>query len=411
MEFTGFDEYATIEYQTKTLVIKVVESKIENVQRFSDKGYEVMLKKGNKYYVGREKTLDQRKLAEIVNILPESQISPIISDTSGEYSQNKVHPTLEELYQDVSAIPPLLEGKNPIYGTITVTIVNRNLNTSKGLKSAEKKGWINAYFRVKRGEFSAQWAHTSNRFEQDKLRDCVETANELLKLSDRRADVNDGKYTVVLSPLVMANLMMYASGMASGFSAMTGNSIFSDSKKGDEVASDVFTLRDIPDDEQIGNWEFDDEGERTFRKEIIYQGKFNTHLLNNETAKVFNAKSTGNAGWIYPRSLALEIDTGTSKFHDMMDGNFIYVNNNWYTRFQNMAEGQFSTVTRDATILFRNGKPEGFVGRVRIADKLGNIVKNVIELSRESYVVSWWDAPLPGRYPFAKIDNVSLTRA
>ncbi|MEM3268204.1 MAG: metallopeptidase TldD-related protein, partial [Metallosphaera sp.] len=95
----------------------------------------------------------------------------------------------------------------------------------------------------------------------------------------------------------------------------------------------------------------------------------------------------------------------------LLDGNVILFNNNWYTRFQNRAEGQFSTVGRDAVTLIKNGKPVGVVGRVRIADKLGNIISNVQALSKERYSIAWWDAPLPGIYPFALVSNVRVSKA
>jgi len=95
-------------------------------------------------------------------------------------------------------------------------------------------------------------------------------------------------------------------------------------------------------------------------------------------------RSTGNAGWIYPRPWNLEVEGGEVKEEDLTSGNVILVNNCWYTRFQNRAEGRFSTVTRDATVIYRNGSPAGVVGRTRIADTLVNLIRNVESRSKQS---------------------------
>lgn len=114
---------------------------------------------------------------------------------------------------------------------------------------------------------------------------------------------------------------------------------------------------------------------------------------------------------VYPRPWTLEVSPGKLSETSLMDGNVILFNNNWYTRFQNRAEGQFSTVGRDAVVVIKNGKPVGVAGRVRIADKLGRIISNIQELSKERYAVAWWDAPLPGVYPFALVKDVHLSKA
>lgn len=89
---------------------------------------------------------------------------------------------------------------------------------------------------------------------------------------------------------------------------------------------------------------------------------------------MLNQDTTGNAGWVYPRPWTLEVLPGEVSESSLLEGNVILFNNNWYTRFQNRAEGQFSTVGRDAVVVIRGGKPAGVAGRVRIADKLGKII-------------------------------------
>ncbi|MEM3244669.1 MAG: metallopeptidase TldD-related protein, partial [Metallosphaera sp.] len=208
-----------------------------------------------------------------------------------------------------------------------------------------------------------------------------------------------------------ANLMASVAYSASGYSILTGNSFLSSKKVGEDVGSEKFSLIDNPKNDELNSWEFDDEAVPTRRTVVIDKGKYVSPILNIEVGRALNMETTGNAGWVYPRPWTLEVPQGETSESSLLDGNVILFNNNWYTRFQNRAEGQFSTVGRDAVTLIKNGKPVGVVGRVRIADKLGNIISNVQALSKERYSIAWWDAPLPGIYPFALVSNVRVSKA
>ncbi|TRM73067.1 TldD/PmbA family protein, partial [Sulfolobus sp. E5] len=108
----------------------------------------------------------------------------------------------------------------------------------------------------------------------------------------------------------------------------------------------------------------------------------------------------------------LEVKEGDVSFESLLSGNnVVFINNVWYTRFQNYAEGDFSTVCRDATVVYNEGKPLGVVGRVRIADNLKRLLLNIENLSKERYSVRWWDAPMQGVYPYALVKDVRLTLA
>ncbi|WP_338025415.1 metallopeptidase TldD-related protein [Acidianus ambivalens] len=83
----------------------------------------------------------------------------------------------------------------------------------------------------------------------------------------------------------------------------------------------------------------------------------------------------------------------------------------WYTRFQNYVEGNFSTVGRDAVVVYKNGSVEGVAGRLRIADSIHNIIRNIEEVSKERYLVRWWDSRIPVLSPYVLVRDVKITRA
>ncbi|QKR01067.1 TldD/PmbA family protein [Metallosphaera tengchongensis] len=405
------DQYAILEISSTSLVVKVVESKVEAVQRLKDRYFNVLLRKGRKFLVTKVTSMDnlEGNLA-ILDNLPDSKVVPSVLERSGKFSFSKTDQGIMNFMGDASRVAPLLNSRFPIYGTLTSTVITKRLVTSSGFEGEETRTWFQGYFRAKNGDYSGQWAFASTDYDERKIKASLERAEEFASYTGK-IDVSDGVYDVILSPLTMGNLMMSTAYLASGYSIITGNSFLSNKRIGEQVASEKFTLRDIPKGEELNSWEFDDEAVPTMNKSIVERGKYVSPLLNLEVAEVMDMKSTGNAGWVYPRPWTLEVSPGEVGEGSLMDGNVILFNNNWYTRFQNRTEGQFSTVGRDATLVIRNGKPVGVAGRVRIADKLGNLLSNIYELSKERYSVAWWDAPLPGVYPYALIKNVHLSKA
>ncbi|MEM4912011.1 MAG: TldD/PmbA family protein, partial [Metallosphaera sp.] len=360
MEQSRFKPYAIQEISSQTLIIKVVESKIETIQRLHDRSYNVLLRKGNKFIISRVTSLDEVNTFNLIDELPESRIVPTLAERSGDYEFSKVDNGIVKLIEDSSILLPIIHSRYPLYGTVTATLITKTLETTYGFKGKEKRTWFQGYFRAKNGNYSGQWAFASSVYDERKVRQAIERAEDYASITGN-AEINDGNYDVVLSPLVMANLMASVAYSASGYSILTGNSFLSSKKVGEDVGSEKFSLIDNPKNDELNSWEFDDEAVPTRRTVVIDKGKYVSPILNIEVGRALNMETTGNAGWVYPRPWTLEVPQGETSESSLLDGNVILFNNNWYTRFQNRAEGQFSTVGRDAVTLIKNGKPVGVV--------------------------------------------------
>ncbi|MFP3204888.1 MAG: TldD/PmbA family protein [Metallosphaera yellowstonensis] len=405
------ESYAVLKNEVVSTVVKIVDSKVEAVQRIKETSYNVMVRKGSRFLVSKVYTPEQlREGLGIMDKLPESRIVPKVHELSGERRSVKEDDGILRFMSDTSSVEDFLNSRYQVHGVLSASRFKRELVTSAGFHGNESRTWFQGYMRVRNGQYSGQWAFSSPKYDPEKVKITLNKAEEYASYTER-IDLGDGYYDVVLSPMVMANLMMSVSYMASGYSIFTGNSIFANRKPGDMVGSEKFTLMDRPRGEELNSWDFDDEGFPTRDKAIISNGVYETPLLNLEIAEIMGKESTGNAGWIYPRPWTLEVKEGEVSEEGLLSGNVVLLTNNWYTRFQNRADGQFSTVARDAVIVFKGGKPVGTTSRVRIADKLNNIISNVEELSKERYSIAWWDAPLPGVYPYTLIKNVHLSKA
>jgi PmbA protein len=190
-------------------------------------------------------------------------------------------------------------------------------------------------------------------------------------------------------------------------------SVFVD-KLGKRVAPDMVTLKDNPAAYSMSNRVFDDEGVPTQTNTFIEHGIVKTYLHNASTAKMFKTKTTGNAGIITPTPWNIEMDAGeTSKddlFEDVKKG--LYLTNTWYTRFQNSAKGDFSTIPRDGIFTVDKGQIGQSLKDLRLSDNVLTMLGNISAVSKERQHVHWWgEADPPSLAPYILIKNVHMTRS
>lgn len=307
----------------------------------------------------------------------------------------------------------LNEGVERVAGTLSLSTITKALVSSKGFEASEVGTEVVAYLRAFKGDSSGHWAYGSRFADLVRIEEVGRKAAYYALIGERQTQVMPGKYDVILSPLVVGNLIELVAMMTSAFHIMAGFSMFMDRKLGDVVASESLTLIDAPRDVELaGSTAFDDEGVETYDKEIIDKGVLKTLLHNTKTASKLGGKSTGNAGWIVPRVWNLVVSPGSSDEDEMVEEvrNGLLITNNWYTRFQNYVEGTFSTVSRDATLLIRNGEVVGNVGRVRIADNLRRLITNIRLIGREIYPVKWWEVRAPTKAPYILVRDVNVSK-
>lgn len=129
-------------------------------------------------------------------------------------------------------------------------------------------------------------------------------------------DIPSGKYKVLLTNEVSSNIL---EAFIQIFSASTiqKNISLLNGKKDTKVFSDKLTIIEDPCNPNfIGKRLFDEEGTKTYRKEIIKDGVFQTILYDNNTALKDNTVSSGNAyGSISTRNLYIK--EGQYSFEDL----------------------------------------------------------------------------------------------
>jgi PmbA protein len=411
----GFEDIAVLEISYNSSMVKFVDNKVTIVQKWSTSSTSLFCGKDKRFFIGEIKgagNFDPNNIKNIIENLQESPYYPKLTDNQRVIRINSVSKTIEDLIEDPSrAVSLILDNSEyPISGMVQFVKYKRRLATSKGFEGEEERSYIISYVRAFNNDYTGQWAFTSANYSDSYFKVMLNKANTYASITNE-VKVDEGTYDVILSPLVVSNFMSYLSWMASAMAVEIGMSIFANLKDL-KVANEKFSMLDVPKNQDMPfATSFDDEGTFTYNKAIIENGEFRTLLYNNTLAMKANKKSTGNAGWVYPHSWGIEIKEGKVSEESLTSGNVILFNNNWYTRFQNYYEGIFSTVGRDAIVVYKDGKPLGVARRLRIADSLKNIIRNVEELSVQRYSIMWWDSEVPTLTPYLLVRNVRISKA
>ncbi len=423
----GFEEVAVSVSSSDSVMVKFANSEPSVIQNWASLEINVYVAK-NQRILGTSAPVssleDAYKILEnLYNMhsrLPPSMLyAPLPEPGKPSPLQGLVDKKLVEAVSDPSGISEaVVEAANRykidyFAGMLQVSHDKKALVTSKGAEFQEESTYIKMYIRAFAGEGSGQWSLGSRKFDIKKIEEVAETAAEFAYRSRVQEDVPPGRYNILLSPMVAGNLFNYVAEMALAHSVLMGSSIFMNKQPGDKVASEVFTLEDVPNLAELpGSTSFDDEGVPTYNKPIIEKGILRTLLHNTKTAAKFGAKTTGNAGLVFPRLWALNVPRGDYKFEELLEEmkNGLIVTNNWYTRLQNYVEGTFSTITRDAIFVVKNGEIAGAARKLRIADSFPRLLQNIVALGDTPYDMYWWEVDTPTRTPYVLVKDLGTSK-
>jgi PmbA protein len=299
-------------------------------------------------------------------------------------------------------------------GILFTKFENAYLASSEGPIGEDTRSAIELSIRAFSGrEASGHGVECSSTLKEFEPSRAGAKAGEIAKLARNPKPGEEGVYDVVFDPLILGSLLAEWAGMASAYSILTRTSIFVD-RLGKSVAPEIVTLKDNPAPYSLSNRVFDDEGVPTRENTFIDHGLLKTYLHNTSTAKMFKTKTTGNAGLIAPTPWNVEMEAGDRSreelFREMKRG--LYLTNTWYTRFQNSAKGDFSTIPRDGIFLVERGKIKQSLKDLRISDNLLSMLGNIESVSKERQHVHWWEeADPPSLSPYVLMKNVHITKS
>jgi PmbA protein len=238
-------------------------------------------------------------------------------------------------------------------------------------------------------------------------------AGRVAKLARNPKMGKEGVYDVIFDPLILGSLLGIWGGMTSAYNVLVQLSVFV-GKLGKEVAPEIVTLSDNPAAYSVSARVFDDEGAPARETVLIDHGILKTYLHNSSTAKIFKTKTTGNAGIVSPNPWNIEMGPGDMSREELFKEvkNGLYLTNTWYTRFQNFAKGDFSTIPRDGIFEIEKGTIKKSLKDLRLSDNVLTMLGSITAVSKERQHVHWWmEADPPSLAPYALIKNVHMTKS
>jgi len=245
-----------------------------------------------------------------------------------------------------------------------------------------------------------------------KYKEAAQEAALTAKLALNPKRIAAGRYDIIFDQIPFACLLNDVGNASSAFNVEAGLS-FLKGKIGKKVANKELTLIDDASlDGGFDSVKFDDEGVPSQKNVIIDKGILRTYLHNTSTARKYKTKTTANAGLIVPTPSNLILKSGNYSKEELLKEvkKGLYVTNIWYTRFQNYAKGDFSTVPRDGIFFIENGKIKHPVKEIRISENMLNLLYNISAIGKEGKQIYWWEVNIPTTTPMVLVKNVNVTK-
>ena len=379
---------------------------------------------GSTLYVSQEARIEEilAKLDAFSKII--SPKEDFVGLAKGPFEYKPFANNFDKKMEDLSEIGPEIvhtaitkaieSGARRVAGVLKGEIEEIYLVTSNDVNASDKNSRVYLHLRAFTGDEATGMGSTAGRFvEHLEVEKIAEEAGEKAKISERPITIDSGKYDVILSRPALGNLLGYAGISASAFSVELGYSFFID-KLDKRVGSDLVTLYD--DGRAIDGMNsrlFDDEGVPTQKTVIIDHGVVKSFLHNTTTAVKFDTETTGNAGIIQPMPWNIILAPGDFTEEELLSEikYGIYIENATYTRFQNIAKGDFSSILRDGIFLIENGELTKAIKGARLSDNMLNIFKNVDGVGKDLKQVYHWWMQVPVYAPKIRARNIGISRS
>lgn len=428
-EKLGADEAILITAISAERMARFANSSVTVTKNVNESGQVVYLAKGGRRIIGSSSNPEKRSLERFVGLLYKSMIG--LPKDPGYVALPKKGRTFRprsghdrKLENPEALLPGYVsaaissaegEGAARTAGSLEAGVVSHHILTSAGSEGSETSSKILLNVRsFTDKEASGHGLSCSSTAAGFDPASAGATAGEHSKrMRNARQLKEEGRYQVLMSPTVAANLLALVGEFASAFAVEAGTSYLV-GKMGKKVASESLTLTDAA---RGGGClqprSFDDEGQPTQSTEVIGGGVLRSYLHNISTAKRFGTTTTGNAGIIDPGPWNVEVSPGDSGFGEMVGEmkKGLVLTSNWYTRFKNYRTGEFSTVPRDGTYVVEGGEVKSPIRGIRVSDTLERMLSSIRLLSKERRWVQWWEVETPTLCPWVLVDGVTVTKA
>jgi len=232
-------------------------------------------------------------------------------------------------------------------------------------------------------------------------------AIEKAELSRNPVAIEPGRYTVIMEPQAVGDLIQLFSGYADARSADEGRSPFvkqgGGNKLGEKIVDQRVSLYSDPYDPTILADPFDGEGFPLVRHDWITNGVLTEMQYGRFWAKKQGKQPTGGANNIV-------MGGGSTTREQMIAGTRrgILVTRLWYLREVDPRTALFTGLTRDGTFLIENGKVTRAIKNMRFNESPLFLLNNLESLGPQERVAGV-EALVPCVMPLLKVRDFNFT--
>ncbi|MCX7877645.1 MAG: TldD/PmbA family protein, partial [Ignavibacteria bacterium] len=200
------------------------------------------------------------------------------------------------------------------------------------------------------------------------------------RLSANPKEIKPGRYTVILEPAAVSDMVSRLVSFMSARAADEGRSFFSEpdgNKLGKKILPDTVNIYSDPSDELAPDIPFTSEGYS--RNKVIW---FENGILRNLHRNAYWAAKTSQPLIPYPSNLIMK---GTSKTLDEIISDTDYavlVTRLWYIRTVENKTMLLTGLTRDGAFEVRDGKITNSVKNFRFNESPVNVLSNIIDIGK-----------------------------
>ena len=265
-----------------------------------------------------------------------------------------------------------------------VTGANANaIGNSKGLFAYHRNTFANYTLTVRTSDGTGSgWAAADHPdWSQIDYRSVGERAIEKARLSRNPVAIEPGRYTVILEPQAVGDLVQLIGNYADARSADEGRSPFvkqgGGNKIGEKIVDERISMYSDPRDPQLLSQPFDGEGFPLARQMWIENG-----VLKQLIYSRFWAQKQGKTPTGAPQSL--KMTGGTQSVDDMIRSTprGVYVTRLWYLREVDPRTILYTGLTRDGTFLIEDGRISKAIQNFRFNESPLFMLNNVDALGQ-----------------------------
>jgi predicted Zn-dependent protease len=240
----------------------------------------------------------------------------------------------------------------------------------------------------------------------------AETAVDKAMRSADPISLPSGKYSVLLEPAAVGQLLLFLSFMGFGSGTYVQGRSFMTNKIGQKITGGNITIRDDAYHPLMRGMPFDYEGVPRKSVEIITDGIAEGVVSNSYDAGRLGTESTGHAHIAtksftpYPKHLVM--NGGEASVQEMIESvsRGVYITHFWYVNYLNPMRTMVTGTTRDGTFLIEDGKVAKPIVNMRMEQSILEAFSNCRMISRERVLYPQFSVVM--LVPYALIDGFQL---